>query len=43
MDIIDATTTGGCHVINRGWNPREPETKGITTPKRVELGDICSI
>ena len=42
MDIIDATTTGGRHVINRGWNLREPETKGITTPKRVEPGNMAN-
>ena len=23
-------------MINRGWNPRVSETKGIATPKRVE-------
>ena len=30
-------TTGGRYVINRGWTPRIPEVRGITTPKWVEL------
>ena len=30
-------TTGGRHVINRGWNPRAHQPKGLATPKWVEL------